>query len=125
MNSRFDIEAARLFQQNKEKRKQEELDIRFHQAKNDFEKICDMIIRDFQPTAIYQWGSLLDRKRFTAISDIDIAVTGITDAQQYFHLLKKAEELTRFPLDIVQLEKIYPLHKEMILIEGLEIYRNE
>ena len=47
------------------------------------------------------------------------------DAQQYFHLLKKAEELTRFPLDIVQLEKIHPLHREMILKKGKEIYKNE
>lgn len=123
MNSGFDINAARKFQQNKLKTQQEELDAKFQQATHDFHAICEMIIRDFQPDKIYQWGSLLDRSKFTAISDIDIAVTGITDAQHYFQLLKKARDLTNFPIDIIQLEKIHPLHKEMIIKKGVEIYR--
>lgn len=123
MNSSIDIKAARKFQQDKLKKQQEELDKKFQQACQDFNAICEMIIRDFQPESIYQWGSLLERNKFSAISDIDIAVSGIKDARKYFQLLKKAEELTDFPLDIIQLEKIHPLHKEMILKKGIEIYR--
>ena len=123
MNSNIDIKAARKFQQDKLKKQQEELDKKFQQASKDFKAICEMIIQDFQPESIYQWGSLLERNKFSAISDIDIAVSGIEDARKYFQLLKKAEELTDFPVDIVQLEKIHPLHKEMILKKGIEIYR--
>jgi len=123
MNSNIDIKAARKFQQDKLKKQQEELDKKFQQASQDFNAICEMIIRDFQPESIYQWGSLLERNKFSAISDIDIAVSGIKDARKYFQLLKKAEELTDFPVDIIQLEKIHPLHKEMILKKGIEIYR--
>ena len=123
MNSNIDIKAARKFQQDKLKKQQEELDKKFQQASQDFNAICEMIIRDFQPESIYQWGSLLERNKFSAISDIDIAVSGIQDARKYFQLLKKAEELTDFPVDIIQLEKIHPLHKEMILKKGIEIYR--
>ena len=123
MNSNIDIKAARKFQQDKLKKQQEELDKKFQQASQDFNAICEMIIRDFQPESIYQWGSLLERNKFSAISDIDIAVSGIKDARKYFQLLKKAEELTDFPVDIIQLEKIHPLHKEMILKKGIKIYR--
>jgi len=50
-------------------------------------------------------------------------VEGITDAQDYFTLLRRADEMTRFPVDIVQLEKIHPLHSEMIIKWGVLIYR--
>ena len=123
MNSNIDINAARRFQQNKLKKQQEKLGKKFEQATKDFNAICEMIIRDFQPEKIYQWGSLLDRSKFSAISDIDIAVVGIKDARKYFQLLKKAQDLTDFPVDIIQLEKIHPLHREMILKKGIEIYR--
>jgi predicted nucleotidyltransferase len=123
MSSKIDIKAARKFQQEKLKKHEEELDKKFQQASKDFNAICEMIIRDFHPESIYQWGSLLERNKFSAISDIDIAVCGITDAREYFQLLKKAEELTDFPIDIVQMEKIHPLHKEMILKKGIQIYR--
>lgn len=123
MDRVFDIDAAKKFQQNKLKKQQEALDVRFKGATRDFDAICQMIIRDFQPTAIYQWGSLLDRKKFSGISDIDIAVEGITDAQDYFTLLRRADEMTEFPVDIVQLEKIHPLHCEMIIKKGVQIYR--
>lgn len=61
-----------------------------------------MIIRDFQPIAIFQWGSLIDRTKFTHISDIDISVEGITDAQDYFTLLRRADEMTEFPVSVRQ-----------------------
>ncbi|MBE0655792.1 MAG: nucleotidyltransferase domain-containing protein [Bacteroidales bacterium] len=123
MPFKIDIEAARKFQEEKFKKKQDALDVKFLEAKRDFEAICNMIISEFHPVAVYQWGSLLDRTKFSEISDIDIAVEGITDAQQYFDLLKKAEELSQFPLDIVQLESIHPLHKEMILSRGKIIFK--
>ena len=123
MSSVFDIDAARKFLGNKLKRHQEALDERVECATRDFVAICQMIIREFQPIAIYQWGSLIDRKKFSAISDIDIAVEGITDAQDYFTLLRRADEMTKFPIDIVQLEKIHPLHSEMIIKKGVQIYK--
>jgi len=123
MSSVFDMDAARKFQRNKLKRQQEALDERFKRATCDFDTICQMIIREFQPKAIYQWGSLLDREKFSGISDIDIAVEGITDAQDYFTLLRIADEMTEFPIDIVQLEKIHPLHSDMIIKRGVQIYR--
>ena len=71
-----------------------------------------------------QWGSLLDLEQFDENSDIDIAIEGITEAERYFALLGDAMEMTRFPLDIIQLEKIEPEFAELILLKGKIIYES-
>ncbi len=68
--------------------------------------VAAMIVRDYKPLRIYQWGSLLEDRHFAEISDVDIAVEGITDAD--------AEQLTRFPLDIVAIEHVHPAYAEHI-----------
>jgi predicted nucleotidyltransferase len=102
--------------------RREELDILFAKATRDCAAIVSMIVDRYHPTRVVQWGSLLDRKHFTEVSDIDLAIEGVVEAQRYFELLKDAESLTTFPLDIVQLDKIDPLHRESILRKGTVIY---
>jgi hypothetical protein len=51
-----------------------ELDARFDAAWADFDRIVEMIVQEFAPLRVWQWGSLLDRRRFSARSDVDIAV---------------------------------------------------
>ncbi len=63
-------------------------------------------------------------EQFDENSDIDIAIEGILDATRYFALLGDAMELTRFPIDIVQLEKIEPEFAELILLKGKIIYES-
>jgi predicted nucleotidyltransferase len=88
-------------------------------ATRDAEAIIDMIDRDYGPTRIWQWGSLLSPGRFSEISDIDIAVEGFQGgAAEWFELLGKAEAMSELPLDIVQLEKIEPLHAASIKERG-------
>ncbi len=64
-------------------------------------------------------------RHFTELSDIDIALEGITAPEDFFALLGDAKELTSFPLDIVQLEKIHPLHAQSIRKRGKLIYESE
>jgi len=66
----------------------------------------------------------LDFQAFDENSDIDIAIEGIIDAEKYFALLGDAMSLTRFPLDIVQLERIEPEFAEIILSKGKLIYEH-
>ena len=89
---------------------------RFELSTGDFWSIVRMIIDKYSPKKIVQWGSLLFSEQFDENSDIDIAIEGISDATRYFALLGDAMELTRFPLDIVQLEKIEPEFAELILL---------
>jgi predicted nucleotidyltransferase len=97
---------------------------RFDAAATDFSAIVQMIISRYSPEKIVQWGSLLNSEQFDENSDIDIAIKGITDAERYFALLGDAMALTRFPLDIVQLEKIEPEFAELILSKGKIIYES-
>lgn len=95
------------------------------QATSDVETIIAMIIRCYRPRRIFQWGSLLRPGAFKPYSDIDIAIEGLTDAEQFFALLGQAQACARFPLDIVQLEKIAPEHAEDIRRYGKLVYERE
>ncbi|OHD76077.1 MAG: hypothetical protein A3J97_14510 [Spirochaetes bacterium RIFOXYC1_FULL_54_7] len=91
-------------------------------AREDFRLIVDLIIKDFDPDKIYQWGSLVEGSTFQDISDIDVAVAGIIDAERFFRLYGMAQKLTRFPLHIVQLETIHPSYANDIITKGVVIY---
>jgi predicted nucleotidyltransferase len=104
--------------------KKESLRHRFEAASRDFDKIVRMIIDKYAPKKIIQWGSLLHPEQFDTHSDIDIALEGISDAETYFALLGDAMALTRFHVDIVQLEKIEPEFAELILLKGKIIYES-
>ena len=92
------------------------------QATRDAQAIIDMIVDRFRPTRIVQWGSLLAPQRFREYSDIDIAVEGVREPERYFALVEAAEKLTRFPIDIVQLELVEPEYRELILERGRTVY---
>ena len=59
---------------------------------------------------------------FRSYSDIDVAVEGITDARTFFQILGEAERMTRFPLDLVQIEKVAPEYAEEIRQYGKVMY---
>jgi predicted nucleotidyltransferase len=88
----------------------------------DFESILKMIVERYNPLRVYQWGSLLRPEKFRDYSDIDIAVEGVISADAYFEMLGKAQAMTVFPVDIVQLEKIEPEFAESIRTEGKLVY---
>ncbi len=84
-----------------------------------------LIARNYNPRRIYQWGSLLRPGAFKPYSDIDIAIEGVTDAERFFGLLGEVQTLSRFPLDIVQLEKIAPEYADDIRRHGKIVYERE
>lgn len=110
------------FLKNRERRREHMLDERFERAREDCAKIVSYIIAEHSPKRIWQWGSLLNRKFFTEKSDIDIAVEGLPTPSEIFDILAHAEEITDFPLDIIELEKIEPEFSELIQRKGRCIY---
>ena len=66
--------------------------------------------------------SLLDRRRFSEISDIDIAVEGLSDPREFFRVLGIAMEMASFPVDAVEMEKIPPDVAERIRSHGRMVY---
>jgi aryl carrier-like protein len=52
-----------------------------------------MIIQNYHPKQIIQWGSLLESRHFSEASDIDLAVVGL-DSLSFMRLLADAENMT-------------------------------
>ena len=69
-------------------------------------------------------GSLLNKENFRDYSDIDIALEGITTAKIFFAILNSCDKMTTFKLDIVQIEKIHPLHADSIKKRGKLVYES-
>lgn len=125
MQTTFDIDAARQSQRHRTEATQAALDRRFEQAQADFRTITRMIVQKYCPARLYQWGSLLDRERFTAVSDIDIGIEGVVDPAAFFGLLSDADELSRFPVHIVQMDRIEPEFREIIKQRGRVVYERK
>lgn len=118
----FDYGAARQFLRRKEEMRRAALRARLHSARRDFDRIVNMVVERYHPARIYQWGSLLDPRTFAEWSDIDIAVEGITSAEQFLALYGEACELTSFEVDLVQIEKAHPVYAASIRERGRLIY---
>ena len=71
---------------------------------------------------VIQWGSVLRQERFTEISDIDIAVEGITDPETWSHLETDVLAIVSFPLHLIPFEQVIPVHQQDILSRGNVIY---
>ena len=121
----IDIEAARRGLRERTRRRRERIRQRWERARRDAAAIIEMLIRDYNPVRIYQWGSVLDPRRFSEISDIDIAVEGVASAEQFFAIYRDAEALTDLPLDLVELDKIDPLHAETIRQKGKLVHERK
>ena len=81
-------------------------------------------VRDaYSPVRIYQWGSLVDSRFFSAISDIDIAVEGIVKLETWLQLEKELFEMTDYPLDLVRWENLLQEHREQIFRRGRVVYQ--
>ena len=117
--------AARQFLEKKERDRVQLLDERYNQARRDFQKIIDFIIERYHPKRIYQWGSLLNRENFTEISDIDIALEGITSAEQIFDIYGAIMNMSDFSIDLIQIEKIEPEFAELIKAKGKIVYERD
>ena len=112
----------RSFIDRKRKERKLGLEKRLAEAREDCRSIIDMIIAGFHPDKIYRWGSLVHGEGFQEISDIDIAVAGITEPEPFLRLCEKAIEMTSFPLHIVQIEMVHPAYLHDILENGELVY---
>lgn len=115
----FDVASARAWLAARDRRRAEGRRQLWAQAKQDADAIVAMIIDHHSPVRIYQWGSVLEPTHFAEYSDIDIAVEGLRGPEEYFMLIGQAEKLTRFPIDIVEIEHIEPEYAEIIRTYGV------
>ena len=122
----FDIEAARRNIHERSRRRKLALQALHRRAQTDADRIIHMVIERYRPIRVYQWGSVLREDRFREWSDIDIAVEGLSDPLDGLRAADDASDLTSFPVDLVELDRIDPRHAETIRHEGRMVYeRNE
>jgi predicted nucleotidyltransferase len=121
----FDYKGARAFLEKKEKALQRENRKLFNRATLDVNKMIDLTIKKYNPKRIYQWGSLLHPEEFDKLSDIDIAVEGLKSAKKFFDLYGDLERLTRFSLDLVEIEKMDPIYANSIRDYGKLVYERK
>ena len=115
---RLEKEAIITFLARKRKHKDSKLNAMYESACRDVERIICALSDKYPDCRIYQWGSLLDRRRFNEASDIDLAVEGVTSPKMFFDILGTAMELTDFSIDVVELEQLTPERKNRIIREG-------
>ncbi len=118
----IDLDRARAFQREKERRRRARIDVRFEQATRDASAIVAAIAEQVNPRRIYQWGSLLDRSRFSEISDIDVAVEGLSGPAEFFRTLGIAMHGTTLPVDVIELEKVPEDIAERIRTRGALVH---
>ena len=118
----IDMDKVRAFVASKARERKEALDERFDRATRDFDSIVERIVNELTPTRVYQWGSLLDRNRFTEISDIDVAVEGLRSSKEFFEALGIAIDGTSLPVDVVELERVPADVADRIRRKGRLVY---
>ena len=117
-----DLDQVRAFLADKERRRRARIDERYAQATRDARAIISEVVAQVNPRRIYQWGSLLDRKRFSEISDLDIAVEGLQGPAEFFQVLGIAMNGTALPVDVVELEKVPADVAERIRTRGVLVH---
>lgn len=89
------------------------------QARQDAGHIAAMLRQKFRVTRVILFGSLMT-DRFSAESDIDLAVADLAPAD-YFPALAEAGKLTAFPVDLKPLEALDPHVRDRILEHGVDV----
>ncbi len=121
-NFDIDIDRVKAFLAERERRRRRALAKRLEAAQRDAAVIIERLKHELNPVRIYQWGSLVHPENFSEISDIDIAVEGLSGAAQYFQALGIAMEETDFRVDIVELDKLDTENREEITRRGRLVY---
>ena len=110
-----DSAAAARWMAARQTRRRQALRARLQSAQRDAARIIAMIAAECRPRRIHQWGSLIHTERFTDISDIDIAVEGMSCGEQIFAAMHaRAERMTDVPVDLVVMERLEPGRADLI-----------
>ena len=118
----FDVSRAARTLEERDRLHEERLDTLFEEAWADFAVITTMIVEGYSPERLYQWGSLLHREWFREYSDIDIGIEGVLHTEAVFELCGKAWDLTRFPVDVLELSKIDHARADLLRVKGRLVY---
>jgi predicted nucleotidyltransferase len=106
------------------RQRQQEMNQRFAlQARQEAQQMADVLVQQFGATQVILFGSLA-KGRFTAESDIDLAVEGI-EPVQFFAALASANRLTNRWVDLKPLEALEPYFYQRVMETGEVLYARD
>lgn len=115
----------RVHERERERRRREAQEAAQRRLVNKAQRAANQVIKhllaEYEPEKIYQAGSLVDSDRFTEISDIDIAISGLTP-EELEEVSDWAEEKSSFPVDILDLDRAEQVHVDSITRTGRQVY---
>lgn len=104
-----------------QKQKEQHLARRYSQAMERVRRAAVHLKKNYGCKVIL-FGSLLREDRFMEHSDIDIALSGLSDKVNFWKLYSEVMDiLAPFDFDLVELEKIEPEIRDYILKGGVEL----
>lgn len=110
-----DTAAAARWVVSRHERRREALHRRLQSAQRDAARIISAIAAEYRPLRIFQWGSLVHTERFSEISDIDIALEGMScDEETLAAIRSQADSMTDFRVDLVVMERLDPGRADLI-----------
>jgi predicted nucleotidyltransferase len=92
-------------------------------ARQDLEKIIDLLVTEFKVKKIILFGSLV-KGNFSAESDIDLAVEGIPKSD-YFSVLARINSMSERWIDLKPLEALEPHFLKRVLQTGECLYASD
>jgi predicted nucleotidyltransferase len=125
LDAEFDTAAAARALMDRERRKRDQCRHLHERASRECARIVEMVVHDFRPRRVLQWGSLLEPEQFDEHSDIDIAVEGLAGAGDFMDLLGRALDMSAFPLDLVELESLDGATREHLLRRAKVVYERD
>jgi len=94
---------------------------RFNSAWTEAKRAAEILKDEFAADRVLVFGSLTDIENFTEKSDIDLAVSGISDEKFYAAVGVIIREIPLFRIDIVDMDDCKPYLKRAIEREGIEL----
>jgi predicted nucleotidyltransferase len=89
-------------------------------ARRDLDQIVRVLRERYDVQRVVLFGSLV-KGRFTAESDIDLAVAGLA-AVDFFAAYAEVNRVSRFRVDAKPLESLHPRFYQRVLAQGEVIY---
>ena len=83
--------------------------------------VATVLYQDYGAEKVAVFGSLAEREWFTKVSDIDIVVWGLSDAECRDALWKTADSCSEFKIDLINFEESTGLFRERMLSQAIPL----
>ncbi|MEM7795196.1 MAG: nucleotidyltransferase domain-containing protein [Cyanobacteria bacterium P01_C01_bin.118] len=103
--------------QQRQQQQSAQIEVLRHRAWQDVRQIAQILRQDFEVTGVFVYGSLL-KERFTADSDIDIALAGLAK-DRFYEAVAAVNDVCDRWVDLKPIESLEPYFWQRIQSQGI------